>query len=122
MAKQEVVVYTVSCDVCGKDADGSHTVTHGNGARPTVYEIDLCAVDAKKLAKTQDALTALLGHGRRSGGSRQRGASGSRPRAKRSSSVSDPAAVRAWAKASGYDVSDRGRISAGIRDAYAEAK
>jgi hypothetical protein len=33
----------------------------------------------------------------------------------------DLAAIRAWARDNGYQVSDRGRISAGIRDAYAAA-
>jgi Lsr2 len=121
MAKQETVTYSYSCDVCGKDADGSHAVTYGNGTRTAVYEIDLCAADAKKLAKAQDALATLLSSGRKSGGGRQRAASGSRPRARRSSSGADPAAIREWAKKAGYEVSDRGRISAGLREAY-EAK
>ncbi len=41
--------------------------------------------------------------------------SGSRSRAGKSDSSS---AVREWAKANGYEVADRGRISAAIRDAY----
>jgi Lsr2 len=122
MAKQETVVVSVSCDLCGKDADGSHAVSYGNGTRTAVYEIDLCAADAKKLAKAQDALIALLGQGRKSGGSRQRAASGGRPRAKRSSGGADPAAIREWATKAGYEVSDRGRISAALRELYTAAK
>ena len=34
----------------------------------------------------------------------------------------DTAAIRAWAKSSGYNVSDRGRVPAEIREAYQKAK
>ena len=124
MAKQEMVTYSYSCDVCGKEAEGSHTITYGNGTRPAVFEIDLCAADATKLTKAQDTLTALLGQGRKSGGPRQRATAGSRPRAtgKRSPGGADAGTIRAWAKAQGYEVSDRGRISSDLRDAYAKAK
>ena len=124
MAKQETVTYSYSCDVCGKDAEGAHTIIYGSGTRSAVFEIDLCAVDATKLTKAQDALTALLGQGRKSGGPRQRATAGSRPRAtsKRSSDGADAGTIRAWARAQGYEVSDRGRISADLRDAYAKAQ
>jgi len=121
MARQEIVSYDVTCDVCGKDAADSHKITYGNGTRPAVYEIDLCTSDAKKLTKAQDALVAFLAQGRKSGGSRQRSASAARPRAKRSSAAADPADVRAWAQQQGYEVSDRGRISAALQEAYAAA-
>ena len=122
MARQEVVSYSYSCDICGKDADGSQKVAYGNGTRPAIYELDLCASDAKKLAKAQDALVALLARGRKSAWSRQRFVSAGRPGAKRSSTESDPAAIRAWAVQQGYEVSERGRISAALREAYAGAK
>jgi Lsr2 len=123
MAKQETVIFSYSCDICGKDAEGSHTITYGNGNRPRVYEIDLCAADAKKLAKAQDALIAVLAQGRNTGGSRQRASSGSRarPTSKRSSGGADAGVIREWARSNGYEVSDRGRISAGLREAYAES-
>jgi hypothetical protein len=123
MAKQETVIYSYSCDICGKDADGSHTITFGIGSRPAVYEIDLCSADAKKLSKAQDALTALLGQGRKIGGGRQRAASGGAKRGSgRSRRSSDAGTIRDWAIANGYEVSSRGRISAALRDAYAQAK
>jgi hypothetical protein len=40
---------------------------------------------------------------------------------RRSRSGSDTAAVREWAKANGFTVSDRGRISAEVQEAYAKA-
>ncbi|WP_455681528.1 Lsr2 family DNA-binding protein [Streptomyces noursei] len=32
----------------------------------------------------------------------------------------DSAAIRAWAKEAGYDISARGRVSAEVREAYAK--
>ncbi|CDR02336.1 Lsr2-like protein [Streptomyces iranensis] len=33
----------------------------------------------------------------------------------------DTAEIRAWAKENGYEVSDRGRVPATVREAYAKA-
>ena len=77
------------------------------------YEIDLTAANAKKL---RNDLAAWVGHARRSGGrksSRKGGAAGQRR--------SDLSAVRQWARKNGHQVSDRGRISAGILAAYDKA-
>ncbi len=85
------------------------------GLDGTSYEIDL---SKKNAAKLRDALGQYVGAGRRiagrrSGGGRARG---------RGRSGSDSADIRAWAKENGYEVSERGRISAEIRAAYNEAK
>jgi len=124
MAKHEAVTFSVTCDVCGKEAEGSHTVTYGTGTRSDVYEIDLCAADANKLTKAHDVLTGLLGHGRKKGRGRRRASSGGRQRETipRSSAAVYAAAIRQWAREQGYAVADRGRISAEIQDAYARAK
>ena len=78
------------------------------------YEIDLTTAHATEL---RDALATWVGHARKTGGrSGGRGSSGggaSRPRRS-----SDAGAVRAWAKENGFEVSERGRISAEIREAY----
>ncbi|MBD3779913.1 Lsr2 family protein [Cellulomonas sp. ES6] len=78
------------------------------------YEIDLTTEHATEL---RDALATWVGHARktggRSGGSRGGSAGASRPRR-----ASDAGAVRAWAKENGFEVSERGRISAEIREAY----
>ena len=104
--------------------EGSHTLTYGTGNRSDVFEIDLCAADANKLTKAHDALTTLLGHGRKKGGGRRRASSGGRQREAipRSSAAVDAGAIRQWAREQGYEVADRGRISAEIRNAYARAK
>jgi len=77
------------------------------------YEIDLTAGNAKKL---RNDFATWVGHARRSGGrksSRKAGAVGARR--------SDLSAVREWARKNGHQVSDRGRISAGVLAAYDKA-
>ena len=73
------------------------------------YEIDLSAENAAQLRQDFDK---WVGAGRRV--SSRRGAA-SRARS------NDSAKVRAWAKDNGFDVSERGRISAEIREAYSQA-
>lgn len=77
------------------------------------YEIDL---SDKNAATLRDALAGYIGAGRRVSGRRSSGApSGSR------SSSGELTKIREWARANGHDVSDRGRISQKVRDAYAKA-
>jgi hypothetical protein len=87
------------------------------------YEIDLNADNAARL---REELAPWVGHARRvggrSGGSRSGGRrSGSRSRASSSSSGVDTADVREWARKNGYKVSERGRISAEVMEAYQAA-
>lgn len=79
------------------------------------YEIDL---NSKHAAKLRDDLASWVGHARRAGGRRggARAASG-RGGGRRK----DLAAVREWARGEGYTVSDRGRISSEVQDAYDKA-
>ncbi|QCX28714.1 histone-like nucleoid-structuring protein Lsr2 [Nocardioides jishulii] len=96
------------------DLDGSpadETVTFGlDGA---TYEIDLTDANAQKL---RDALSGYVGHARKVTGSRRGGAA-----RKSSGSGTDTKAVREWAKANGYDVSERGRVPASVVAAYEAA-
>lgn len=73
------------------------------------YEIDLSAENAANLRSDLDKWVTA---GRR--------VSSRRGTASRARS-NDSAKVRAWAKDNGYDVSERGRISAEIREAYSQA-
>jgi Lsr2 len=97
------------------DLDGTEAVETVSFSLDGVsYEIDLTAANAKKL---RNDLAAWVGHARRSGGrksSRKAGASGGQRRG-------DLSAVREWARKNGHQVSDRGRISAGILAAYDKA-
>lgn len=95
-------------DIDGGEAD--ETVTFGLDG--VTYEIDLNASNASAL---RDALAGYVGAGRRVGGRRNTGGS-------TRSKGGDLSKVREWARANGYQVSDRGRISQEVQDAYAKAK
>jgi hypothetical protein len=100
-------------DLDGGKAD--ETVTFGLDG--TTYEIDL---SKKNAAKLRDALSGYVGVARKVTG-RGRGTTGRAGRS-RGRSATDSADIRAWAKENGYEVSERGRISAEVRAAYNEAK
>ncbi len=97
----------------------------GNAAEETVsfaldgvtYEIDLNEDNARAL---RDSLSHWIGHARRAGAK----SAAARPTSRRSASRGDgpsPSELREWARANGYDVSERGRISEKVREAYAAA-
>ena len=99
-------------DIDGGEA--SETVTFAIDGK--TYEIDLNEKNAKK---RRDALDPYLKSGRRSGGRAARAARGTvRPA---TGGGPDTAKIRAWAKENGYDVNDRGRVPANIREAYEKA-
>lgn len=118
---QKVQVILVD-DVDGGDA--SETVTFGLDG--VSYEIDLNDDNAAKL---RDSLATWVGHARRVAGrstGRRRSSSSSSSSSSASSSGSakggtDTAAVRAWARENGYEVSERGRIAADVLAAYEAA-
>jgi hypothetical protein len=103
MAKTVAVV--ISDDIDG--SDGAETVTFGLDG--VTYEIDLAE---KNRVKFENVLAPYIEHGRRVRPQRRasQGASAS-PRV-------DRASVRAWAKANGLKVSERGRISAEVIAQY----
>ncbi len=113
MAQKVQVV--LSDDLDGGSAD--ETVSFALDG--TSYEIDLSTKNAEAL---RDTFAEYVGHARRAGrgsGTAARRRSPAAP-AVRSSST-DNAAVRSWAKDNGHDVSERGRISAAIRESYDQA-
>lgn len=96
-------------DIDGGEA--SETVTFGLDG--VTYEIDLSDDNAAAL---RDAVAPYIGAGRRVSGRRSTtSASSSR------SNSTELARIREWARANGHEVSDRGRISQKVRDAYAKA-
>ena len=100
-------------DVDGGEA--SETVLFGlDGVN---YEIDLNDDNASKL---RDALATWVGHARRSGGRKASGG-GRKASAGSSAKRSDLSEVREWARSNGYEVSDRGRVSAQVQEAYDKA-
>ncbi|WLW53164.1 histone-like nucleoid-structuring protein Lsr2 [Streptomyces sp. YU58] len=107
---QKVQVLLVD-DIDGGEAD--ETVTFALDGK--TYEIDLTTANADKL---RGLLDPYVKGGRRTGGR----ASGGRGKARAASGSSqDTAQIRAWAKENGYEVNDRGRVPATIREAYEKA-
>jgi Lsr2 len=95
------------------DIDGSQAVeTVSFGLDGRTYDIDLSAAHATQL---RDALAAYVAAARRHTGSTGRRPPGSsRPAGDREQTV----AIREWARANGQRVSDRGRISRAVLEAY----
>lgn len=103
------------------DLDGSEaSETVSFGLDGTSYEIDL---NEQNAAALRDALASYVGHARKVTSSR-RGASGGgagrRAAASGSSNGGGPSAkeIREWARSNGYEVPDRGRVSAEVREAF----
>ena len=97
------------------DLDGSTaSQTVGFGLDGVVYQIDLSDDNAAKL---RDSLAEFVGHARRSGGRRSTGenrTSGAHTAADREQNQ----AIREWARKRGMKVSERGRLSADVLNAY----
>jgi len=93
------------------DLDGTEaTETVSFGLDGTSYEIDLNDANAAAL---REALGGYVGHARKvAGGSRRT------RRSSAAASSSNTKDVREWAKGQGMEVSERGRISADIQQAY----
>lgn len=109
---QKVQVLLVD-DIDGGDA--SETVSFALDG--VSYEIDLNEANAARL---REELATWVGHARRVGG-RAAGARKAAARRTSGGAGSDTAAIREWAKGQGLKVSERGRISAEVLDAYAKA-
>lgn len=100
-------------DLDGSDATG----TVNFGLDGTSYEIDLSDENAAKL---REALAVYVGHARRTGSARKRG--GGQPSSTaRNANGPSASEIRAWARENGWDVPERGRVSAEVREAYLAA-
>ncbi len=94
-------------DLDGSSAD--ETVMFGlDGAN---YEVDL---SAKNAAKLRESLAQYVAVGRRA---QTRGRRAGRGRA----AGTNASEVREWARANGFEVSDRGRVPAEVKTAYEAA-
>lgn len=78
------------------------------------YEIDLSNSNA---AEFREALSKYVSAGRKSGSTSK----GRAPVRHTTTNLIDPAAVRAWAKGQGIDVSPRGRIKADVVERFRAA-
>ncbi|PVZ10884.1 histone-like nucleoid-structuring protein Lsr2 [Actinomycetospora cinnamomea] len=121
MAQKTIV--TLVDDLTGEEAEDITTVEFALDG--VTYEIDL---DEKNSEKLRDALAEYVAAARRTGGRR---ASGGRRRAGGGAGTGTPRAtspggydretskqIREWAKAQGFEVSDRGRVPNNVVEAW----
>jgi nucleoid-associated protein Lsr2 len=110
--KKGTTVASRTVRVLTDDTDGSEAqVTVNFGLDGTQYEIDLSEANAKKLL---GALDPWMNAARRTRAPKGR-------RGSQTNSNADMKAVREWAKQQKLNVSDRGRVSAKVRQAYDQA-
>ncbi|MEV5084372.1 Lsr2 family protein [Streptomyces sp. NPDC056159] len=107
MAQKTVVQYFDDLD----GSEATQTVLFGLDGK--TFEIDLNDPHAEEL---RGILAPYVGAARKT----SQGRTGLR-RIGSTKPAEDTAAIRAWARANGYDVNDRGRISGEIREAYERA-
>jgi len=109
MAKR--VIEQLVSDLSGKDIKDSEGETVKFSIGSTSYEMDLTEAEAGQfydtVKKYTDVATKTSGRGVRAGGG---------PKSK--SDRNQTQAIRTWARESGLTVSERGRISQDIQDAY----
>ena len=90
-------------------SDAEETVTFGLDGKE--FAIDLNKKNARSL---RDALAPFVAH------ARPVSRSGRRSTAKVAGGAA-PSEIRAWARENGWDVPERGRVAAEVREAYAAA-
>jgi hypothetical protein len=92
-------------DLTGGPADETVTFSLDGGS----YEIDLSTANAAAL---REAFAPYVGHARKVGRASGRAS-------KKAAQVGASAGeIRAWAKSNGFDVPERGRIPANVREAF----
>ena len=114
---QKVHVLLV-CDLHEEETEGAETV--GFGLDGSSYEIDVCDEHAAGL---RDAFAGYVGAARRAGRSTGGSANGSarraaRPAARGAGDKDRVSLIREWARENGHQVSERGRLSGAVTQAY----
>jgi hypothetical protein len=110
---QKVQVLLV-CDLHDDDEEGTETIAFSlDGA---AYEIDVCEAHGTEL---RDAFATYVGQARRAG--RAAAAGGRRRTSAGKGGAGSPervSAIREWGRKNGHKVSERGRLSASLVQAY----
>ncbi|MGX1668521.1 histone-like nucleoid-structuring protein Lsr2 [Streptomyces sp. NPDC055400] len=107
------VITTYVDDLTGEES--SDISTHSILIDGAGVEIDLVDENYEKLLEVLNPYLQAGGARRIRGGAKPTG------KAKAATgSKEDSSAIRAWAKENGYEVSDRGRVPASVREAYAK--
>src|SRR5689334_11802186 len=110
MARKTITLVEMTDDLDGSKADRTVSFSWAGKA----YEIDL----SKRNASAFEKAIAPYVQSARLASSKARS---SRGRSRPASSKNDLQAVREWARANGFEVSERGRISTAIQEAYRAA-
>jgi len=121
MTRETKAIVVLHCDLhVGEEVEAEQTVSFA--ANGTTYEVELCA---EHLAAFNEAIEPFTARARPVTGRR------ARARAERTEPVAgdahsgeeiDGAAIREWARSNGYEISDRGRLSQPVMDAFAAAQ
>lgn len=106
-AMAQKIVTTYIDDLTGEESE--EISTHAFTVDGVGYEIDLTP---ESLDRFFDALGPFMQNGRKTG--RVKGA----PRLRQATDGPSAEEVRAWAKAAGVEVNERGRVPASIREKY----
>jgi hypothetical protein len=95
------------------DLDGTEaTESVSFGLDGTSYEIDL---NDQNAAALREVLSGYVGHARKVASARRAGRKSSAAATSDGPSAKE---IRDWARSNGYDVPDRGRVSADVRQAF----
>ena len=105
MATRTITI--LSDDIDGSDADETVTFTF----KGTTYEIDLSKKNSRQDGQALQPYTTAA---RTTGGPR----SGTGRTTRRGADKDQLTKIRQWARANGHQVSDRGRISTAVQEAY----
>lgn len=104
-------------DLDGAEIEGGRAETIEFAFDGKTYTIDL---DEQNAAAFREAIQPYLSAARPADNGKKRAAKTSR-HSSSSTTKSETGKIRAWARANGYTVSDRGRIPADIMEAYRAA-
>lgn len=130
MVKRQLVSYSYTCDVCGGTITDGDNATRKFSWEGATYVVDLCDEHGSLLGELLGQLKSFVDAGNRVTGRRGRRpaavatAASKAPRSRGGSTGGttpkrgDLSAVRAWARETGRQVSERGRIPGGLLAAY----
>jgi hypothetical protein len=112
------IVVQVSCDRCGGEVDSDKAIELSFGG--VDFRTDLCKEHTSELSSALDPFLSVaerVDSRRRSTATAPRPADGQARRPTRRDPI-QVGAIRTWARANGYEISDRGRIPREVEDAY----
>jgi nucleoid-associated protein Lsr2 len=107
----------LTCDLDEEDVPAVETVNFS-------YDDTFCAFELceSHLEEFYNTMQGYISVARQTDAAGRRSRVGASARSNSRAPKEDLGAVREWARANGYQVSDRGRISGEVREAYAAAK